>query len=172
MPRRLPRARGAAVLLALLAGPAGAVSDGDGQRKVVGWVEDVLVFPGEVKIRAKLDTGAKTSSIHAPDLERFEVDGKPWVRFTLTNRQGDKARVERPVVREAKIKRHFGRQQTRPVISMTLCIAGRLKDVEVNLVDRKGFIYYLLVGRTALRGDFIIDPEKTYRRKLRCRPDP
>jgi hypothetical protein len=127
-----------------------------------GWVEKAVLYPQGIVIHAKLDTGAKTSSLHAPDPEYITRDGEDWVRISVTNKNIETVMVEAPVVRNSKIKRHFGESQTRPVILLDLCIGDVRKTVEVNLVDRAGMNYQLLVGRNFLKGSLLIDSGATY----------
>jgi len=133
-----------------------------------GWVEKAVVYPQKFVLHAKLDTGAKTSSLHAPDPEYITRYGSQWVRMDVTNRDGKSVMVEAPVVRNVKIKRHFGGRQTRPVILLDLCIDNIRKTEEVNLVDRAGMNYQLLIGRNFLKGDFLVDSSTTYRLSPVC----
>ncbi|HKK14440.1 MAG TPA: RimK/LysX family protein [Gammaproteobacteria bacterium] len=149
----------------LLAGAALAAD-----QTVVGWVEQVRIYPGALSVRAKVDTGAKTSSLNCDCIQTFQREGKPWVRFTVTNTQGRSTSLERPVVREVIIKRHYGREQKRPVIRLGLCMAGVYKQTDVNLVDRSGFNYQMLIGRRFLQQDFIVNPSRTFLTKPAC-PD-
>jgi hypothetical protein len=135
-----------------------------------GWIEKAKLYPQDITLHAKLDTGAKTTSINTVDAEYFERDGKNRVRFSITNRDNESAVIEAPVVRQATIKRHFGKEQTRPVIELDLCIGKVRKKAEVNLVDRSGLNYQLLVGRNFLKGSFAIDSGSTYTLPLDC-PD-
>ena len=130
---------------------------------VAGWVECAKLLPHDITVKAKLDTGAKTSSINASDLELFNIDEKQYARFSLTHYEDKTVMFDYPVVRTAKIKRHFGRQQVRPVIALEMCLGGLCKQVEVTLVDRDGFNYQLLLGRNFLSGDVLVDSEKTFR---------
>jgi hypothetical protein len=127
-----------------------------------GWVEKAVVYPKKFVIHAKLDTGAKTSSIDARDPEYITRDGEDWVRFSITNRKIETVIIEAPIVRHSKIKRHFGERQTRPVILLDLCIGNVRKKEEVNLVDRTGMNYPLLIGRNFLKDTFLIDSNATY----------
>jgi len=127
-----------------------------------GWVEKAVVFPQKIVIHAKLDTGAKTSSIDAQNPEYITRDGENWVRISITNREIETVIIEAPIVRHSKIKRHFGESQRRPVILLDLCIGNVRKKEEVNLVDRTGMNYQLLVGRNFLKDTFLIDSGATY----------
>ena len=127
-----------------------------------GWVEKAVLYPQGIVLHAKLDTGAKTSSLHAPDPEFFNREGKEWVRLGVTNRKIETVIMEAPIVRNTKIKRHFGDSQTRQVVLLDLCIGNVRKSEEVNLVDRTGLNYQLLIGRNFLEGSFLIDSGATY----------
>jgi hypothetical protein len=127
-----------------------------------GWIEKAVLYPQGVVFHAKLDTGAKTSSLHASDPEFILRDGEEWVRLTVTNRKIETVMIEAPVVRNSKIKRHFGDRQVRKVILLDLCIGNVHKTVEVNLVDRTGLNYQLLVGRNFLKDALLIDSGSTY----------
>jgi hypothetical protein len=127
-----------------------------------GWVEKAMLYPQKTVLRAKLDTGAKTSSINAHNPQFITRNGENWVRISITNRNIETAIIEAPVVRHVKIKRHFGESQTRPVILLDLCIGHVRKKEEVNMVDRTGMNYQLLVGRNFLKDTFLIDSGATY----------
>lgn len=135
-----------------------------------GWAEKATLFPQGISFNAKLDTGAETTSINAINPEFFERDGKQWTRFKITNKQNKTATIEAPVVREATIKRHFGKQQVRPVIMLDICVGNVRKTVEVNLIDRSRLDYQLLIGRNFLKGSFLIDSGSTYMLSPDC-PD-
>lgn len=132
------------------------------QAETLGWVENVYLQPWGIKLRAKLDTGARTSSVHAENLERFDRDGRPWVRFTLPFGNGEPIVVERPVVRETRIKQVEGESQSRCVVELEICLDGTLYTTPVTLADRHNFVYPVLLGRHTLRGHVIVDPGKTF----------
>jgi hypothetical protein len=140
------------------------------QAVTAGWIEKAVLYPSGIIFHAKLDTGAKTTSINALDPEFFQRDGKRWSKFKITNRNSETITIEAPVVREATIKRHFGKQQIRPVIMLDICIGNVRKTEEVNLVDRANLNYQLLIGRNFLKGDLLIDSSSTYRLSPDC-PD-
>jgi hypothetical protein len=127
-----------------------------------GWIEKAVLYPQGIVLHAKLDTGAKISSLHAPDPEYFMRDGQEWARISVTNKNIETVIVEAPVVRTARIKRHFGERQTRQVVLLDLCIGNVRKTEEVNLVDRVGMNYQLLIGRNFLKGALLIDSGATY----------
>jgi len=148
------------------------------EKRIMGWVENVYLLESSTKLKAKLDTGAKTSSIHAENIERFSREGENWVRFDI-KRPGRKAYVdkdgrphpekpavsinfERPEIRTAKIKRHKNQSMERPVVLLAFMIGGRTYESEFTLTDRRKFIYPVLLGRRFLRKVAIIDPGKTF----------
>ncbi len=128
-----------------------------------GWIEPVLILNDEVRLKAKLDSGAKTSSLDATDIEYFDWNGKRWVRFTINDPITDTPiTLERPRVRDVIIKRHDNnRDQRRPVVLMEICLGSYAREVEVNLIDRSNFLYRLLLGRSALESIAVIDPSAT-----------
>ncbi|MGD8785241.1 MAG: RimK/LysX family protein [Thioalkalispiraceae bacterium] len=131
-------------------------------KDTIGWVEHVTVHPGDLKLKAKIDSGAQTSSIHCICQRIVDRNGEKWVNFTVTNFKDEQVTLERKIVRMATIKRHFGKAQERPVIKLGVCMGNKYKEIEVNIVDRSGLNYQMLVGRNYLAGDFLIDSAATF----------
>lgn len=152
-----------------LAGAGGAVEDAG---PIAGYVESVRVYPGGLELAGKLDTGAEHSSLDAEKLHRFERDGVQWVRFSVVSGKGRTIDFERKLLRVARIRRHDGGVQVRDVVRLGLCIGSVYKEVEVNLVDRSGFSYQLLVGRSFLGGNLLVDAGRTYLLSPRCENAP
>ncbi|HKJ22774.1 MAG TPA: ATP-dependent zinc protease, partial [Gammaproteobacteria bacterium] len=115
-------------------------------KQVTGWVQNVAFYPGGLIVRAKMDSGAKTSSLHVAHMERFIRDSRTWVRFKVTNSKGNAAVFEQPVVRIARIKREDGRVEQVPVVMLDICLGTVRKRTQVGLNDRTGFNYQFLVG--------------------------
>ncbi len=131
-----------------------------------GWLERVLVCPGGYALVAKLDTGAKTSSIHAPEFTTTERDGRTWVRFTARDRHDDPYTFERELVRMVSIKERDGSLKERPVIKLGIVLADTYHETEVNLEDRSPLNYRLLLGRTYLQQAGVeVNPSATFRTK-------
>ncbi len=130
-------------------------------------MEKVRIFPEDIIIHAKLDTGADYSSLNAEDIVEFEKDKSKWVRFTVRNRFGAQVRLERPIKRIARIKQHLGVQK-RQVIRLGVCIGSSYMEEEVNLVNRSKFTAQMLVGRSFLAGMVIVDPSLTYTSEPSC----
>lgn len=139
-----------------------------GDKQIVGWAEIVSIYPGIIKIKAKLDTGADHSSLNAKKIEYFDVAGEPWVRFELHNFEERLETYEARIVRIAKIKRLGQEAVNRPTINLGICIGSTYKEVDVNLTDRSGFNYQMLIGRSFLKGSFLIDPELSFIGRAHC----
>lgn len=137
-------------------------------KTLIGWIEKVRIYPGDIEFKAKMDTGALTSSINAKNITEFEKDGEEWVRFDIVNKKNISTTLELPLVREAKIKRHFGKTQKRHVVLLGICLGKLYKETQVNLVDRHGFLYAMLIGRSFLRKDFVIDPAEQFTSSPKC----
>jgi hypothetical protein len=135
-------------------------------RVIAGWVENVRIENQSYDIKAKLDTGAKTSSIYAIDIKPFKKDGKRWVKFTLllvdSRDKEHKLDLEKPRLRKANIKNHDGVHDQRYVVNLDLCFNGRKFVTEFTLADRSEYIYGLLLGRQFLKKAAIIDPANTF----------
>lgn len=132
----------------------------DEQKVVTGYVEWIRIQPGDFVLQARIDTGATHSSLNAENLHRFTRDGKPWVRFSLVDQSNRSGVIEGPVQRTARIRRHGGEVQKREVLLLGICLGPVFKTVEVNVVDRAGFEFQMLVGRSFLGEDFLVDPSR------------
>ena len=138
-------------------------------REVIGWVENVGVSPSNVIVKAKIDTGADSSSLHCDCINKFIRDGESWVSFMLTDVDGKQVTVEKKLLRKVKVKRHFGDAQRRDVIRLGVCIGSHYEETDVSLVDRTGLNYSMLIGRKFLRGNFLVDPSATFASSPNCR---
>lgn len=137
-------------------------------KQIVGIYETVSLPTKGLELKAKIDSGAKNSSLHALNIKRYQQNNKEWVSFDTVGKKGEKISLSAPVARIAKIKRHNGISQERPVIIVGVCIGNILRDVEVNLIDRSILNYPMLIGRTYLEGNFLIDVSKQYTAKPNC----
>lgn len=141
--------------------------------RVFGWVEEGLIMPDGVAVKFKLDTGALTSSMHAEDVERFEKDGKDWVRFKVDvkDERTDKPvnlQFERAVERTIKV-RGAGGAERRPVVNMSVCLGDRLYTEPFTLNDRDAMNYPVLIGRRTLEKAGAVDSGKTFTTKPTCK---
>jgi hypothetical protein len=116
-------------------------------------------------LKAKIDTGARTSSLHAEDVEEFDRDGQPWVRFTVHPWQGaddDGHTVECPVHDRRSVRSSSGHVTRRLVVRVDLSLAGRTVPTEVTLSRRDRMGFRMLIGREALRRGYLVDPSRSY----------
>jgi hypothetical protein len=149
----------------LVAAPRAAVAEA----KVMGWVEWALVSERKVRMRAKLDTGARSSSINADEIEEFRRNGRDWVRFVIRNRKGESARYERPVHRWVRIRRAGARTRRRAVVLLGICIGDHYLEAQVNLASRERMNYALLIGRRFLDGRIFVDSSRRYTTEPNCK---
>ncbi len=145
------------------------------ESEILGWLESAYIKPWNIRVRAKLDTGALTSSIHATDIETYQLHDELWVRFTLNQPAGkkntrvkEKIIVEKPVIKETKIKEHIGDSVLRYVVEMEFCMNGKHYITLVTLTDRSNFHYPLLLGRRTLKEHVLIDPGKSFTANKSC----
>ena len=129
---------------------------------IVGHLEDAVIFPSGLAIKAKMDTGADLTSIHAVNVQKYKKDGRDWVRFTVDT-GARRMRFRRVVERIVRIHRAGVSMIDRPVVRLNLCIAGYHKLAEVNLANRTGMSTPLLVGRSFMKaGGLVIDSGQQY----------
>jgi hypothetical protein len=129
---------------------------------IVGEVEFFNVQPGDLRLEARIDTGATTSSLHATDIEVFERDGDRWVRFKAGPHNGEKVQLELPWVRRVKIKEQGYEYDVRPVVLVEVALNGHRRQIEVTLNDRSNYQYELLIGRNFLRDNCIVDVSRKH----------
>lgn len=146
-----------------------AAADTPGLKSLFGWLEPVRIDDARLILEAKLDTGATTSSIDAREVRRFRRGVDRVVKFRLVSEEGKLTDViERPLVRVVRIKRHGGEPQRRPVIKLTVCFGALEREVEFSLVNRNQFDQPVLLGRNALEGFTVIDPELSHTSSPDC----
>lgn len=162
----------AGAFLVMLAISQVAVADSD--RRIFGWVEKAYLPALGVTTKAKMDTGALTSSIHATNVERFRKDGQKWVRFTLTLVDTDTDKeitttLERPFVRRIKLS-GAGGVDRRVVVMLDICIGDRLLHEQFSLSNRSDKIYGLLIGRRTMEHIGLLDVKETFTVQPNCQP--
>lgn len=133
---------------------------------VAGWREWVSLPELDVPwVKAKLDTGARSSALHAFDIEEFEHAGLPWVRFSVHpwQRTAEDARAAALPVHDRRLVRSSsGHEQERYVVLMGIRLVDRTVTAEVTLSRRDEMGFRLLIGREALRHTFLVDPGRSY----------
>ncbi len=138
------------------------VKSGGESLLIIGEAEYVTIKPVNIHYKARIDTGATTSSIHAVEVKKFERDGKKWVRFKLVSPAGEKMEMKRPLIRTIEVKRHGTEQQSRPVVNLNMVMGPIKKTTQFSLTDRSQFKYPVLIGRSFLKGTAIVDVNRSY----------
>lgn len=133
---------------------------------VAGWREWVsLPHVGVDWVKAKLDTGARSSAIHAFDIEEYHQDGEPWVRFMVHPWQRsaeDATETRLPVHDRRLVRSSSGHEHERYVVLMDVTLVGRTVTAEMTLSKRDEMGFRMLIGREALRRGFLVDPGRSY----------
>lgn len=137
------------------------------QIPIIGWREWVsLPDLGIETIKAKVDTGARSSSLHAFHVREFQRDGAPWVRFDVHPVQRSKrpvVEVEAPVHEFRMVRSSSGASTRRPIIITRVALLGVVWPVELSLANRDQMGFRMLLGRQAFRGRFLVDAGRSYR---------
>jgi hypothetical protein len=133
---------------------------------ILGWREWIsLPDLGITGIKAKIDTGARSSSLHAFDIEKFDIDGEPWVEFKVHPLQHEDSTT---VPCKARVKDYRqvtdsgGHRSMRYVIETTICIGEQHFTAEMTLAGRSEMMFRMLVGRTAMKNRYTVDPGRSY----------
>ncbi|WP_341957579.1 RimK/LysX family protein [Microbacterium sp. LWH13-1.2] len=133
---------------------------------LIGWREWVsLPDLGVDWLKAKIDTGARTSSLHAFEIQEFDRDGVSWVRFRVKpwqDSQEDTVFVESPVHDRRAIRSSSGHAQERLVVEMLIRLHDREVLAEVTLSNRDEMGFRMLIGREALRQGYTVDPARSF----------
>jgi len=135
-----------------------------GAKKIIGAIENVRLVPPNIILKARIDTGAKTTSVDARNITPFERDGKQWVRFVCMDGEKEYT-IERKVIKTVQIKRHGAEAQDRYVVKMRIILGNVSQLISVNLSDREEYKYPVLIGRNFLQDFFMVDVAKKYQFK-------
>lgn len=133
---------------------------------IIGWREWVAL-PGLniPAIKAKIDTGARTSALHALNIEAFKTDGKPKVRFKLRPLQRKKKVLlscEADILERRVVSDSGGHRELRYVICSDVILGNFQWPIEITLTSRDTLKFRMLIGRMALRKRFLVDPARSY----------
>lgn len=130
---------------------------------LLGYVEWMCLMPHDLLMKARVDSGATTSSVHAENITLFERDGVNWVRFTIAHDNSlDKVTLERRVVRFVRIIQHDEESQRRPVVELEIRVADLHFKGEFTLADRSNFSFPALLGRNFLADMTLIDSGRRF----------
>ncbi len=131
----------------------------------IGWREWLSLPDLQIpNIKAKIDTGARTSALHAYFVEPFEVAGRQMVRFgvhPLQNREDIQIVCEYPIKDYRQVSDSGGHREMRYVIETRVALGEEQRLIEMTLTNRDSMKFRMLLGRTAMRG-LVVAPEKSY----------
>ncbi|MEM8866391.1 MAG: ATP-dependent zinc protease [Planctomycetota bacterium] len=134
--------------------------------QTIGWREWIkLPQLGIEAVKAKVDTGARSSSLHAFDVVEFDRDGVHWVRFAVHPRQRSRdgiVEAEAPILEYRMVRSSSGKATRRPVIITPICLLDETWEVELTLANRDEMGFRMLLGREAFRGRFLVDAGRSY----------
>ncbi|MGF1724345.1 ATP-dependent zinc protease family protein [Photobacterium nomapromontoriensis] len=135
-------------------------------KMIVGWRETLsLPSLGINRINAKIDTGARTSSLHAFKCEEFTKNNVLWLRFWTHPEQHRTDIVqtcEAEIIDQRAVKSSSGQEAHRYVIKTTMTLGGQTWPIEITIANRDKMAYRMLLGRTAMHGRIIVDPEQSF----------
>ena len=175
----------------LVSGAAVAAEDQKRHAETMGFVEWIVLQDTGLRLKARLDTGAKTSSLHAVNVEPFTRGDEEWVSFQIPledhkdqeegNDRKDSGKeddsvvegvvleFERPIERTVLIKRKGADSQRRYVVRMEFCIGGSVHETQFSLTDRGRFTYPALLGRRFMRDDnILVDSSDSFLAQKEC----
>ncbi len=136
------------------------------EKRIIGWREWVAIPDLSVlQIKAKIDTGAKTSALHAENIRFFRKGAKRFVRFTIRPYQRNKkfeVEAKADLVERRQVRSSTGHETMRPVVRVPVLMAGEMHEIQVTLVNRDMMGFRMLIGREALEGRYIVDPQRSF----------
>lgn len=141
---------------------------------LLGWRERIgLPALGLRSLKAKLDTGARTSSLHVDSLEAYRSNGADWLRFRVSGRRSNGAvECTAPALDRRPVTDSGGHRSERWFIRTELLLAGHAYAIDINLTDRRAMLFPVLLGRSALLGRFAVDPALSYTHRRLARSTP
>jgi hypothetical protein len=131
--------------------------------QIVGWREWVgLPSLGIARVKAKMDTGARSSALHANSIEAFEHGGQQCVRFDVMGEVKNMPWHEAPIADRRLVRSSNGETELRYVIRTALAVAGQTWPIDITLTNRERMDLPMLIGREALAGRALVDPERSW----------
>ena len=138
----------------------------DRSNQIIGWRENVTLPKLNIPfIKAKIDTGARSSALHAFNIREQERDGKKIIQFQVHPLQRDNrttVTTEAELLEYRKIRNSGGIAQLRPVIKTQIELGKQIWSIELSLTDRDVMGFRMLLGRQAVRNKFLVDPGKSF----------
>ncbi len=142
------------------------MTDSSTPKQILGWREWVALPALNIdQIKAKIDTGARSSALHAYTIEPYRKGGQRWVMFAIhpkQNRCDVSIECHAPIKDRRLVTDSGGHKQRRYVIETQLILGQSLITAEMTLTNRDSMLFRMLIGRTAMNGRFIIDPSASY----------
>lgn len=146
------------------------MSSGAATAAIIGWREWIaLPTLGVQVIKAKIDTGARSSALHAFAVERFEQAGRAMVRFHAHPIQRNDDYIvtaEAALLEERMVRNSGGQEELRPVIETLVQVGGAVWAIELTLTNRDEMGFRMLLGRQAVRRRYLVDPGRSYLQPL------
>lgn len=140
--------------------------DNSSSARIIGWRENIALPQLNIfQIKAKIDTGARSSALHAFNIRQLQRDGKAIVRFQVHPLQRDSQTTitaEAQLLEYRKIRNSGGIAQLRPVIKTQVELGEQTWAIELSLTDRDVMGFRMLLGRQAVRGHFLVDPGRSF----------
>ena len=128
----------------------------------IGWREWIsLVDYKNFYLKAKIDTGATMSALHATHIEEFDYKGDKYVKFRLYQSKSYKM-IKKPVIGYKTIKNSFGKKQLRPIVEISIKIGNNTIDTNITLTTRSRMAYPVLIGRSTLSKNYRINPKRSF----------
>ena len=132
------------------------------KKPLIGEIENIYLPELKLILKARIDTGATSTSIDARNIVAFERDGAKWVRFEIIGADEKPITVKKPIQKIISIKQHKGKAEKRFVIKMRLNITNLSIYGDVSLTDRSKYNFPVLIGRNFLQGNAIVDVSSKY----------
>ena len=128
----------------------------------IGWREWIsLTDFKNFYLKAKIDTGAAMSALHATHIKEYDSNGSRYVKFRLHQSKTYKL-IKKPIVGYKTIKNSFGKKQLRPLVNISIKIGNKVIDTPITLTRRSRMTYPVLIGRSALGKNYRINPKRSY----------
>lgn len=135
------------------------------QKLILGWREWLALPELDIaQIKAKIDTGARSSALHAYFIDPYRKGGQHWVMFAIHPKQKSDVSIEchAPVKDRRMVTDSGGHKQRRYVIETRLVLGQTAINAEITLTNRDSMLFRMLLGRTAINSSFIIDPSASF----------